>query len=84
MIDTFIENNNISFEEGNRNSSVTTMIGYAQHLNLSQDKLKAELIEYIDNDSFIKEEIDRLWSYCNSKNYKSYWSTDEAKKTYKF
>lgn len=80
----FIDNNGLSFEEGNRNTTVVILIGYAQNLELSQNKLKAELVEEMDNDSFIQDEIDRLWEYCKNKNYKNFWSTPKAKELYKF
>jgi|JI10StandDraft_1071094.scaffolds.fasta_scaffold229555_2 hypothetical protein len=84
MIETFIINNNISFEKGNRNSSIVTLIGYSQHLNLNKEDLVSKLENQIKNDSFIEEEIDRIWNYCNSKNYKAFWSTNLAKSQYEF
>jgi hypothetical protein len=83
-IKNFIEDNNISFAQGERNTSVVTLIGYAQHLGLSQYVLKEELSEQINADVFIQEEIDRLWEYCKVKNYKNYWSSKEASEQYTF
>jgi hypothetical protein len=83
-IKNFIEENNISFEQGSRNTSVVTLIGYAQHLGLSQNALKEELSDQIDADIFIQEEIDRLWDYCKARNYKNWWNTTEAKTQYTF
>lgn len=80
----FIKNNEISFDKGMRNSSVTTLIGFAQHLRLSKDGLKDELDDEIENDSFIEEEIDRLYTYCERNNYKDFWSTKASVKQYKF
>ena len=80
----FITDNDISFEPGSRNSSVVTLIGYAQHLGLMQGQLEDELEQEIDNDSFIQEEIDRLWDYCKASNYKKFWSTKQAKAQYTF
>lgn len=78
----FITKNNISFEPGSRNTSVTTLIGYAQHLGLSKDALEIELAEEIKADNFISEEIDRLWDYCKARNYKNYWTSKEASELY--
>ena len=83
-IKNFIEDNNISFAQGERNTSVVTLIGYAQHLGLSQSKLEEELSEQINADVFIQEEIDRLWEYCKNHNYKKFWSSTEAKIQYTF
>ncbi len=80
----FITENKISFEQGSRNTSVVTLIGYAQHLGLSQNALKEELSDQIDADIFIQEEIDRLWDYCKASNYKKFWSSREAKMQYIF
>lgn len=84
MIQQFITENNIDFEPGNRNHAVTTIIGYAQHLGFSEIKLKKELAPQIAEDSFIGEEVKRLYKYCQSKQYKNFWSTIDAKKQYKF
>ena len=80
----FIKENKISFNEGERNSSVTICIGYAQHLGVSKDDLRNELSRQIKKDVFIEKEIDRLWDYCDNKNYKLFWSNPDAKLQYKF
>jgi hypothetical protein len=80
----FITDNDISFEPGSRNSSVVTLIGYAQHLGLMQEQLEDELNDEIKADGFIGTEIDRLWDYCKGSNYKKWWSTKQAKAQYKF
>jgi len=80
----FIENNDLSFEEGNRNFTCVVLIGYAQHLGLSKEDLETELKEEIENDSVIQDEIDERWGYCERNNYKKYWTSDEAKTQYVF
>lgn len=84
MIRKFIEDNKISFKEGSRNSSVVVLIGYAQHLKMSQTDLLTELHTEVVKDSFIEEEVKRLFDYCKSNNYKKFWTTTKAKKEYKF
>ena len=84
MIETFIKANKLSFKKGNRNSTITTLVGYAQHLNITKTKLLAGIGEQVFTDSFIKEEVDRLWPYCAEHNYKEFWTTKEASKRYKF
>lgn len=83
-IKQFIKENNLSFEEGSRNTTVTILIGYAQHLGLEQDALESELSSQIEASGFIQDEVDRLWAYCAAKNYKHYWTTPIAQKQYKF
>lgn len=83
-IKDFIKKNKISFEEGQRNTSVVKLVGYSQHLGITKNKLKAEVVDEIDKDNFIEQEIDRLWDYCNTNNYKAFWKTKEAKEKYEF
>ena len=84
MIKDFIEKNKLSFEEGNRNTTIVTLIGYSQHLGLTKEQLEEELKEQIEEDGFIQDEIDRLWQYCFNRNYKNYWVTQDAKDKYVF
>jgi hypothetical protein len=84
MIKKFIENNNLSLKEGTRNTDIVTLIGYSQHLGLTKKDLEISLMNEIEEDNFIQEEIDRLWEYCNNRNYKNYWSKPETKLIYKF
>ena len=80
----FINENNLSFNVGSRNSTIVCLIGFCQHIDLSQSDLEDELALEIEDDYLIQEEIDRLWDYCKNRNYKNYWSTLEAKNKYKF
>lgn len=80
----FIEDNTLSFEEGERNANIIVLIGYSQFLKLSKEDLEEELQEEIDNDGVIQDEIDRLWSYASSNNYAKYWKTKQAKKDWSF
>lgn len=80
----FIKDNNITFNEGERNSSIVTCIGYAQYLGITKDDLESELAVEIEEDGFLQEEINRLWDYCKSNNYKKYWKTKEAINEYTF
>jgi hypothetical protein len=80
----FIEENNIEFFEGIRNSTIVILIGYAQFLGLTKEQLEEELATEISADSFIKQEITRLWAYCKSRSYEDWWTTEEAIDEYKF
>ena len=83
-IRNFITENKITFQEGERNSSIVTLIGFAQFKGLDIEDLENALEEEITQDSFLSEEIDRLWDYCKSKNYKSFWLEEKAKLQYTF
>lgn len=80
----FIDKNKLTFEEGSRNSTMVTLIGFSQHLDWAKSDLETELEEEINEDPFLQDELDRLWGYCSTNNYKSYWSKPEAKKAWKF
>jgi len=80
----FIKENGLSFEEGSRNYTIITLMGYAQHLGLDKDELEEELADEIDSDPVIQDEIDTRWGYCESNNYKKYWTSDVAKATWVF
>lgn len=80
----FINENSISFEPGSRNTSIVTLIGYSQFKGFDKHALKEELATEIKKDSFISEEIDRLFDYCKAKNYKNFWKTAEAAENYTF
>lgn len=80
----FITENDITFTEGNRNATITTLIGYSQHLGITKQVMKDNLSSEIAKDSFINDEIDRLWNYCENRNYKKFWNSEEAKLRYKF
>lgn len=80
----FINENSISFEPGSRNTSIVTLIGYSQFKGFDKHALKEELATEIKKDSFISEEIDRLFDYCKAKNYKNYWKTKAAKSQWIF
>jgi len=80
----FIEDNNISFAQGERNTTVVTLIGYAQHLKLTKSEFRGELEREIKEDRFIGEEIERLWDYCKDRKYAAFWKKKEAKDKYIF
>ncbi len=80
----FIKNNNISFTKGSRNTSVVTLIGYAQHKGLTCQELIDSLKPEITKDVFILEEVNRLWDYCKANKYKNFWKKQEAKLQYTF
>ena len=80
----FIKDNDLSFMTGERNSTVTTLIGFAQYLGLRKDNLEAELQKEIENDNFIQTEIDRLWSYCERNNYALWWKNNPEAKHYEY
>lgn len=84
MIKEFIKNNKLSFKEGQRNSTMTTLIGFSQFKKLEKDNLEQEISAQIKEDPFIQDELDRLWGYCESNDYANWWTSSEAKSQWKF
>lgn len=80
----FINENNLDFTVGSRNSTVTVVIGYALHKGLTKNQLLDALEPEIKADSFIAQEVDRLFNYCKDRNYKAFWNTEDAKMQYTF
>ena len=80
----FIKDNNLTFMTGERNTTVTTLIGFAQYLGATEKDLELELKEEITNDNFIKEEINRLWNYCARNNYALWWKNNPDAEHYTF
>jgi hypothetical protein len=80
----FIEENSIEFHNGVRNATMVVLIGYSQFLRITKEELKAELDAEIKADRFIGDEIDRLWSYCKSRRYDDWWTTEEATSEFVF
>lgn len=80
----FIDKNKLTFEEGSRNSTMVTLIGFSQYLDWAKSDLETELEEEINEDPFLQDELDRLWGYCESNDYANWWTSSEAKKQWKF
>lgn len=84
MIREFINNNNITFEKGNRNSTIIILIGYSLYIDIEKEDLEKALEEEIKKDKFLKEEIDRLWTYCYDRNYDTPWRKGDYKSNFKY
>lgn len=86
---TFIKDNNLSFEEGERNTNATILCGYALFIGVSDVELiKCALGEYSSTkiwyDSELEDEIERVYIYAKHHNYGKWWEKPEAAKMYKF
>ena len=81
---TFIENNNLTFLEGTRNSDSVVICGYGLHINATEDEILDVVTKLDDVDVNIDDEISRVYRYAKANNYQNYWNTPEAKKQYTF
>ena len=80
---TFIKDNNLTFEEGSRNSNIVVLCGYACHIGAD----KFDCVEALDKKDKVLAatmEIERVHDYATIHNYKAFWRTEAAKEQYKF
>lgn len=85
---TFIQDNNLSFEEGQRNTNATILCGYALFIGVDDVELIEEAVEEcfgmrIWSDSELQDEILRVYNYGKHHNYGKWWEKEENRKTYK-
>jgi len=85
-LEQFIRDNNLRFTEGQRNSDAVKLSGYALHLGVLDVNLLLDIVENTCEDCNIdyREELDRVFDYAKYNNYGKWWSTEAAKKQYKF
>lgn len=88
----FIVLNDLTFQEGERNSNSTILSGYALYIGITDvntlikiiDKYKKstpEDLEYFDN---YEEELTRVFNYAKNHDYGKFWNSEDAKTSFKF
>ena len=83
----FIQDNGLTFEEGQRNRDSVIISGYALYLGVQDPGIIENLLEeeYPDvADGELFDEIERVFAYAKLKNYEKFWYREEAKTMYKF
>lgn len=84
-IEDFIQNNNLIFEEGSRNSDSTIICGYTLHIGGSCEDIN-EAINNLDNegeltpDSGWGDELERVWDFAEENNYGKWWTPENIEK----
>jgi len=85
---TFIKENNLSFNEGERNSNIVILCGFALFneniLEECKEVIPKEFIDTLKKETNVFQEIERVYYYADSRNYKKYWGTAMAQAQYKF
>jgi hypothetical protein len=87
-IKQFIEKNKLSFSDtgSGLNSECCILAGYSLYLGCKNSEEVTNVIDEtlpaISKD--YKTEFDRVFIYAKDSSYGNYWSTEEAKKMYKF
>jgi hypothetical protein len=72
LITSFIENNNLTFEQGLRNTQSTIIIGYALYIGIKDcytlyHHIKSEF------DFDFMEEFEKIFFYARRSHYEKYW-----------
>jgi hypothetical protein len=82
QLQKFIKDNKLKFNSGSGgDSNILALTGYACYIEASQE----EVVQVANsNDSEIDDEIKRIYNYALMHNYKKFWTTEDAKKQYKF
>lgn len=89
LLEQFIKNNNLTFEEGKRNTDSVILSGYALHIGESDWTILSDAIDATISgkaDENYHEELERVFDYAdaNDNNYGAWWNKPGAKTMYKF
>lgn len=76
----FVKDNKLTFNSGSGGDvNILALCGYATHINASlEDCIK------VANNKDCNDEIERIYNYADTHNYKAFWEKPEAKTQYKF
>lgn len=79
----FIKANNLTFNEGERNTNVTILCGYALHMDKTVEDCKQAIpSKFVTGE--LNQEIERVYDYADCNDYGNYWTSDDAISRYKF
>jgi len=81
LITAFIKNNDLVFEDGNRNAPCVTLCGYALYLGIETED---ELVTLYNFDIDTQTELQFVFPYAKKNNYGKWWENESAHKLYKF
>lgn len=84
QIKEFIENNKLSFYEGERNQNLTVICGYGLHIGIKDfmDVYEGIPERYLSTELY--DECQRVFRYAQENNYQNWWKSTTAKNTWKF
>lgn len=85
-IEQFIKENKLEFINGRRNSDSVVISGYALSIGINNvyqlEKIIDETLPAADYE--YNEELYRVFAFASANNYDKWWSTQEAKNSWKF
>lgn len=83
ILQKFIEDNNLSFQEGQRNTSTVILCGFSLYNEISIQEIH-NAINDKEFSSELTQELKRVYEYAKRNNYREYWNSEDAKTRYKF
>lgn len=82
-LNKFIEDNNIEFSSGNRNTPSVILSGFALFIGYKTiTNLLKDIDSHLDADDM--KELTRVFEYANTNHYGEFWKTEEAQAQYTF
>lgn len=86
VIKNFIELNKITFKEGERNSNITVLCGFALYAGAEVEDIIASFDKKTLNSSMgegtMEDEIRRVYEYADLNSYGDWWKEDENRESY--
>lgn len=83
-IEKFIEDNDLTFEEGSRNTHSVPLAGYACYLNILTPGMILDVLNEVIVDFDYDKEFGEVFKYAKANNYGNFWTTSAAEKEYIF
>lgn len=87
LLEQFIKNNNLTFEEGKRNTDSVILSGYALYIGESDVVVLMDAIDNAASETAnidYHEELERVFDYADANDYGAWWKKPGAKTMYKF
>lgn len=84
-IKNFIINNDLTFQEGNRNSNCVVLSGYCLHIGCNDVTTIIRIIyNVLDSTDDFEKEFLRVFDFSQKNNYGDWWTSEEASCAYNF
>ena len=77
----FIDENDLDFPSGGRNANLVALIGYGLYIGADVQDCKTAIPEGELTEDVAKE-LERLYTYCESRNYSKWWENESNRNTY--
>ena len=78
----FMDDNKLDFPSGGRNANLVTLIGYGLYIGATIEDYKTAMPTGELSEDVAKE-LERLYTYCKSRNYGIWWETESNRLAYK-